>query len=51
MPAADTSLTERILRHDRWVVAAGLAVLTILAWAYIMAGAGMGMPAWHMISV
>ncbi len=51
MLADNASLTERILRRDRWVVAAGLVVLTLLAWAYIMAGAGMGMPAWHMISV
>ena len=51
MPAEDTSLTERVLRRDRWVVAAGLAAITALSWAYIMAGAGMGMPAWHMITV
>jgi predicted metal-binding membrane protein len=52
MPAeGPSSLTERVLRRDRWVVAGGLAVLTLLAWAYILAGAGMGMPAWHMISV
>jgi predicted metal-binding membrane protein len=50
LPAEDTSLTERVLRRDRWVVAAGLAAITALSWAYIMAGAGMGMPAWHMIS-
>jgi predicted metal-binding membrane protein len=51
MPVEDASLTERILRRDRWIVAGGLTVLTLLAWAYILAGAGMGMPAWHMISV
>ena len=51
MPAEDSSLTESVLRRDRLIVAAGLAVLTALSWAYIMAGAGMGMPAWHMISV
>src|SRR5262245_34449682 len=50
MPAEDTSLTESVLRRERRIVAAGLAILTALAWAYIMAGAGMGMPAWHMIS-
>ena len=51
MPANDFSLTESILRRDRWVVAGGLAVVAILSWAYIVSGAGMGMPAWHMISV
>ena len=51
MPAEDSSLTESVLRRDRLIVAAGLAVLTVLSWAYIIAGAGMGMPAWHMISV
>jgi predicted metal-binding membrane protein len=51
MPAEGSSLTESVLRRDRWVVAAGLVVLTGLSWAYIIAGAGMGMPAWHMISV
>jgi len=51
MPADNLSLTESILRRDRLIVAAGLAVLTVLSWAYIIAGAGMGMPAWHMISV
>ena len=50
MPAEGTSLTESVLRRERRIVGAGLAVLTALAWAYIMAGAGMGMPAWHMIS-
>jgi predicted metal-binding membrane protein len=51
MPAENSSLAESVLRRDRLIVAAGLAVLTVLSWAYIIAGAGMGMPAWHMISV
>jgi predicted metal-binding membrane protein len=51
MPAENSSLTESVLRRDRVIVAAGLAVLTVLSWAYIIAGAGMGMPAWHMLSV
>src|SRR5262245_37199738 len=51
MSADASSLTERLLRRDRWIVGAGLAMLTALSWAYIIAGAGMGMPAWHMISV
>jgi len=51
MPAEHPSLTESVLRRGRLIVAAGLAVLTVLSWAYIIAGAGMGMPAWHMISI
>jgi predicted metal-binding membrane protein len=51
MPADPSSLTESVLRRDRWLVAAGLVVLTALSWVYIIAGAGMGMPAWHMISI
>jgi predicted metal-binding membrane protein len=43
MPAEGGSLTESFLRRDRWIVLAGLAALTIMSWAYILAGAGMGM--------
>jgi predicted metal-binding membrane protein len=43
MAPEETSLTESALRHDRWIVAAGLVALTLLSWAYIMAGAGTGM--------
>jgi len=51
MPAEALSFTERLLRRDRLVVVGGLALLTLLAWLYILAGAGMGMPAWHLISL
>jgi predicted metal-binding membrane protein len=51
MPAEELSFTERLLRRDRLVVVGGLVLLTILAWLYVLAGAGMGMPAWHMISL
>lgn len=51
MPAEPLSLTERVLRRDRLVVMVGLIVLTFLAWIYILAGAGTGMPAWHMVSL
>lgn len=51
MPAEELSFTERLLRRDRLVVGGGLVLLTALAWLYILAGAGVGMPAWHMISL
>ena len=42
------SAVEHALRHERLVVGAGLAALTVLAWMYIGSGAGMGMPASEM---
>ncbi|MFI0848752.1 DUF2182 domain-containing protein [Mesorhizobium sp. IMUNJ 23232] len=39
---------ERLLRRDRLVTVAGLAVLCVLAWLYIVTGAGLGMNAWEM---
>jgi predicted metal-binding membrane protein len=51
MPGEDLSFTERLLRRDRFVVGGGLILLTALAWLYILAGAGTGMPAWHMFSL
>jgi predicted metal-binding membrane protein len=51
MPAEDLSLTEKLLRRERLVVGGGLALLTVLAWLYILGGAGIGMPALHMISL
>lgn len=36
---------EALLRRDRWVVAGGLALVASLAWAYLLAGAGMEMDA------
>lgn len=35
-------MVERLARHDRWLVLASLALLTLLAWAYLANGAGMG---------
>ena len=46
--AATAGSLERILRRDRQVTLAGLAVLCLLAWVYLLAGAGMGMSAWQM---
>jgi predicted metal-binding membrane protein len=50
MPAEDRSLAESALRRDRWIVIVGLAAMTSLSWAYIMAGAGTGMSLWAMTS-
>ena len=39
---------ERLLRRDRLITIAGLVVLCLLAWLYIVAGAGLDMNAWEM---
>jgi predicted metal-binding membrane protein len=39
----ETSALERLLRHDRLIVAVGLAAAVALAWVYLAAGAGMDM--------
>ncbi|MGD9980231.1 MAG: DUF2182 domain-containing protein [Hyphomonadaceae bacterium] len=39
---------ERLLRRDRAITIAGLAVLCALAWTYVVSGAGLGMSAWEM---
>jgi predicted metal-binding membrane protein len=39
---------ERLLKRDRVVTIAGLAALCVLAWVYVVAGAGLGMSAWDM---
>ena len=38
-----TSAVEALLRKDRAIVAAGLAATTLLAWLYLLTGAGTGM--------
>ena len=40
MPAS--SVLEAALKRDRLIVIAGLATVTAVSWAYILAGAGMG---------
>jgi predicted metal-binding membrane protein len=40
---SQTSTLELVLRRERWVIAGCLASVVILAWAYIVAGAGMDM--------
>ena len=37
------SATEGLLRHERWIVIGGLALITALAWVYLLTGVGMGM--------
>jgi predicted metal-binding membrane protein len=39
---------ERLLRRDRTITLAGLVILCLLAWGYVLAGAGLGMNAWDM---
>jgi predicted metal-binding membrane protein len=36
----ETSALEKVLRHDRLIVAVGIAGVVALAWAYLVAGAG-----------
>ncbi|MER8830070.1 DUF2182 domain-containing protein [Mesorhizobium sp. M0938] len=42
------SALERLLRRDRVITIAGVVALCLLAWLYIVAGAGLGMNAWQM---
>jgi len=39
----ETSALEKVLRHDRLIVAVGLAGVVALAWVYLVAGAGIDM--------
>jgi predicted metal-binding membrane protein len=43
MGGEETSLTESLLRRERWIVLSGLAAITVLSWTYILTGAGTGM--------
>ena len=45
---ADTPALDALLRRDRAVTIAGLAALCVLAWLYLLNGAGLGMSAWEM---
>jgi predicted metal-binding membrane protein len=47
----DASALERLLKRDRVVTRTGLAVLSALAWLYIVTGAGLGMSAWEMTTL
>ena len=46
-----TALLERLLRRDRLITAAGLALLCALAWLYVLTGGGLGMSAWDMTTL
>jgi predicted metal-binding membrane protein len=50
MGMAERSPLESVLRRDRLVVIAALVVVIAVSWAYILAGAGMGMSAFQMTS-
>lgn len=45
---SDGAVLERLLKRDRSITLAGLAVLCALAWFYVVTGAGLGMNAWDM---
>jgi predicted metal-binding membrane protein len=48
---ADGSTLVAILRRDRIVVIAALGTVIVLAWAYILAGSGVGMSAFEMTAM
>jgi predicted metal-binding membrane protein len=50
MVSIDGSL-EAVVRHDRLVVVTALIAVIVLAWVYLLAGAGMGMSAFEMTRV
>jgi predicted metal-binding membrane protein len=41
MGSSAADLTSRVLRHERWIVLSGVALLTVLGWWYIVNGADM----------
>ena len=43
MLMTQTTRLETLLQHDKWIVCAGLVTITLLAWAYLLGGAGMSM--------
>ena len=45
---SDGPVVEHLLKRDRAITLAGLAVLCALAWFYVVTGAGLGMNAWDM---
>jgi predicted metal-binding membrane protein len=48
---ADASPLESVLRRDRLVVITALCAVIVACWAYILAGAGMGMSAFEMTAM
>ena len=47
----ETSLIEGVLKRDRAVIVAALALIVGASWLYVLAGAGMGMTAFDMSSL
>jgi predicted metal-binding membrane protein len=43
-----TTVFESILKRDRWTVATALVLVSLLAWTWLLSGAGMGMDAFEM---
>ena len=39
----ETTTTEQLLRRDRWIVGVGLLLIALLAWLFVLDGAGTGM--------
>ena len=39
---------ELLARQERWIVLAGLALITLTSWLWVLAGAGTGMSTWAM---
>jgi len=48
---SSSSALESILKRDRLIVIVGLSAVSILAWAYTLAGVGMGMNAFEMTAM
>ena len=48
---SEASALERLLKRDRTIALAGLALLCALAWLYILTGAGLGTSAWEMTTL
>jgi predicted metal-binding membrane protein len=42
---------EHLLKRDRTITVAGLIVLCVMAWLYLVMGAGLGMSAWQMTTL
>src|SRR5262245_28132637 len=50
-PRVTMAPLEAVLRRDRIIVLGALGVVVLASWAYVVAGVGMGMPAWEMSSL
>ena len=48
---SEASALERLLKRERTMALAGLALLCALAWLYLLTGAGLGMSAWEMTTL